>query len=301
MNQNFLHDIKNRTGGQEWLDNIPNLLTYFEKDWNLKIGKPYDLSYNYVAPATRNTGDKLVIKIDFPGNEGYLSEVAALKLFNGEGSINLISSNDENMTMLLEQAVPGKRLNKLSEDETQTKILASIIKRISRKVPEKHDFKLVSELSSHIPKYKKRFSGSNNPLSLYLLDKTEFMLNGLISSTSNIVVMHGDLHQGNILSSDREGWLAIDPNGIVGDPCFETGAMMRNPYPTLAKKTNLKEILIKRIEILADELNFERNRILQWSFVQTMLSIIYRIEDHGDTAWHSPMKVAEVLDEIKYN
>ncbi|MEQ8450970.1 MAG: aminoglycoside phosphotransferase family protein [Nitratireductor sp.] len=40
--------------------------------------------------------------------------------------------------------------------------------------------------------------------------------------------LHGDLHHGNILLSAR-GWLAIDPKGLVGDPCFDAANMFYNP------------------------------------------------------------------------
>jgi len=57
------------------------------------------------------------------------------------------------------------------------------------------------------------------------------------------VVLHGDLHHFNILSSgDR--WLAIDPKGIIGEPEFEPAAYLENkidPYePITARKITEK-------------------------------------------------------------
>ena len=31
-------------------------------------------------------------------------------------------------------------------------------------------------------------------------------------------MLHGDLHHDNVLTADREPWLAIDPHGVLGDP-----------------------------------------------------------------------------------
>ena len=42
--------------------------------------------------------------------------------------------------------------------------------------------------------------------------------------------MHGDLHHDNIVSAQREPWLVIDPKGLVGDPGYETGPFINNPY-----------------------------------------------------------------------
>ena len=62
---------------------------------------------------------------------------------------------------------------------------------------------------------------------------------GLVDRAANVfvdlcagaprVLLHGDLHHDNILRSGREGWLAIGPFGVFGDPGFEAGALLYNP------------------------------------------------------------------------
>ncbi len=301
MNDNFIHDLLTRgEAGKKWLDTLPQLIKLFEDKWQIKVGKPYDLSYNYVTPATRSDGTKTVLKIVFPGNVGFLSEVSALRIFAGDGSIKLLEVDKENLGMLLERAEPGERLSHLENDEEATKILARIIKKLRKPAPKTHELKPVADFAHNIPKYKKQFAGAKNPLPLHLIDKAETLLNELIKTTTEQVVLHGDLHQGNVLSAEREPWLAIDPKGLAGDPVYETGAMMRNPYPILAKQPNVKDILIRRIKILSNELNLDPLRIQKWGFVQTVLSAVYRVEDHGDNAWKHAVAIAELLDIMKF-
>ncbi len=38
----------------------------------------------------------------------------------------------------------------------------------------------------------------------------------------------GDLHHENILAAERAPWLAIDPKGVIGEPAYEMGALLRN-------------------------------------------------------------------------
>ena len=51
-----------------------------------------------------------------------------------------------------------------------------------------------------------------------------------MSTSKETVVLHGDLHHWNILSSEREPYLIIDPKGYFGDPGYEVGAFLAN-YP----------------------------------------------------------------------
>ena len=74
------------------------------------------------------------------------------------------------------------------------------------------------------------------------------------------VVLHGDLHHFNILAAERQPWLAIDPKGVVGEPVYETGALLRNPWPDLLSLPDPGRILARRVDQLAEELGFDRAR-----------------------------------------
>ena len=40
----------NGTRGQTWLTHLPQLITQCAQRWELLVGPPFPLSYNYVAP-----------------------------------------------------------------------------------------------------------------------------------------------------------------------------------------------------------------------------------------------------------
>ena len=63
--------------------------------------------------------------------------------------------------------------------------------------------------------------------------KAESLFAGLLASMDAPVVLHGDLHHFNILSAQRQPWLAIDPKVVPGEPAYETGAFIRNPIPDI--------------------------------------------------------------------
>ncbi len=111
------------------------------------------------------------------------------------------------------------------------------------------------------------------------------------------VLLHGDLHHDNILAAEREPWLAIDPKGIVGEPAYEVGALLRNPLPGLLARPEPGRVLARRIEQLAAELGFDRARIRGWALAQAVLSAWWSYEDHGD-GWRETIACAELLAAI---
>lgn len=50
----------------------------------------------------------------------------------------------------------------------------------------------------------------------------------LVASPASRLLLHGDLHQFNILAAGKE-WLAIDPKGLIGERECEIGPLILNP------------------------------------------------------------------------
>ena len=93
--------------GVEWLRRLPALLDEYAARWTLALGPPFEpLSYNYVAPVTRMDGTSAVLKAGFPGGE-LLTEIEALRLFDGRGSVALLEVDSDRGVMLLERLRPG--------------------------------------------------------------------------------------------------------------------------------------------------------------------------------------------------
>ncbi|MFN8423788.1 MAG: aminoglycoside phosphotransferase family protein [Anaerolineae bacterium] len=82
---------------------------------------------------------------------------------------------------------------------------------------------------------------------------------------------------------DAPAWLAIDPQGVIGEPAYEAGAWLRNPLPWLlgGGERRARSISTRRVAILAEALGVERERIAAWGAAQAVLSAWWSIEDHG--------------------
>ena len=64
--------------GQRWLDRLPTLIADVAREWDLELGQPYDLSFNWVVPARCPDGTAAVLKLGPPEPGHLAAEATAL-------------------------------------------------------------------------------------------------------------------------------------------------------------------------------------------------------------------------------
>jgi len=125
-----------------------------------------------------------------------------------------------------------------------------------------------------------------------LLDRAESLARELLGSAPSHVLLHGDFHHYNVLSAERAPWLAIDPKGMVGDPGYEVGPFLLNPNQEAWYLD--PAVLRRRLDILADELAYDRARLRDWGIAHAVLSACWSAEDHG-AGWQDAITAAEMF------
>jgi streptomycin 6-kinase len=273
--------------GEAWLRSLDASVEECAARWSLEVGPPFlPLSYNYVATVKRADGARLVLKVCFPDAEA-ATEREALRLFDGRGSVRLLDSDEGRSALLLECLEPGTRLAEMCEtdDEGATSFAASVMRSLRRPAPEAHDFPSVARWGEGFGRHRTRFDGKTGPIPARLFEEAETLFRDLNNSAAEPVLLHGDLHHENILAARRESWLAIDPKGVVGEPAYEVGALLRNPNTRFLAWPNLARVMERRIRQLSEELGFERERVRGWGLSQAILAAIWSCED-GDDAAH---------------
>jgi len=321
--------------GRPYLDALPDLIDDASALWGLTDVQPVsNLSYNFVAFARRGEvsspnvignqivgqGDpaptnNVVLKIGLPNRETR-SEMAALRLFNGEGACKLLECDEEKYWMLLERLKPGVMLSAMEDDEEATRIAAEVMKRMWKSgfdtsFADAQDYstsvlnfiQLTDWFNGGFERMRKQFNGGTGPLNEKLVERAESSVKEFFEENHNPVLMHGDFHHYNILSSER-GWLVIDPKGVIGPAGYEVGPFMMNPWDRFLDGINPvlsliegRPLIMKRIDILHEHLGFERERILEWSLAHAVLSAWWSIED--DSGWEYAVNFAEMLAGLK--
>lgn len=220
-------------------------------------------------------------------------------VYDGRACVRLLDDDRERGALLLERVRPGTTLIAIEDDGERTRIAARVMGRLWRPAPGAHRFPTVERWAAGLARLRARFDGGTGPLPPDLVDTAERLFVELIDSMGEPVLLHGDLHHENILCSEREEWLAIDPKGLVGEPAYEVGALLRNPLPWLFEQSRPRpaELTARRASVLAEALGFDRERILRWGFAQAVLSAWWCIEDAGG-CWQDQIHCAEIIQDV---
>ena len=157
--------------GVEWLNGLPTLISEIEERWSLSTGRPIPgIWANWVAPATISNGTPAVLKLCFPREKEFQTEVEALRLFDGRGICRLLRLDLERGAMLLERCEPGSSLSSIEDDERATSIAADVLLRLRRPAQIEHNFPLVSDWARGFERLRRRYDGETGPMPAALVD-----------------------------------------------------------------------------------------------------------------------------------
>lgn len=301
--ERFVQTVRSTWGepGRLWLRALPALLEDCARRWSLTLAPPFpNLTFHYVAPVVRADGTEAVLKAGVPNKE-LRSEAAALRVFDGRGSVRLLGADPHAGLLLLERLRPGAVLTGLADeahDDAATRIAASVMRGLWHPAPHGHDFPTVADWGEGFARLRARFGGGAGPLPRAQVEEAEALFADLLASSAPPVLLHGDLHHDNILSAGRQPWLAIDPKGVVGEPAYEVGALLRNLWTDRHTHQNLARLLERRAHRLAEELELDPARVRGWAVAQAVLSAVWGIEDNDD-GWGAALADAELLAAIR--
>jgi len=303
VSEEFIQTIVEVHGerGWVWISQLPAILDSCAQQWRVTLGPPFpNLSYNYVAPAIRADGAAVVIKA-CPSSEmesEFQAQVAALDWYGGHGAVQLLAVDAAQAVMLLERLEPGTLLSTVEDDAEATSIAAGVMRNLWRTGAAGQDLPTVADWGEGFVRLRARYGGGSGPLRPQLLDAAERLYAELSAAAAAPVVLHGDLHQYNIMRGERRGWLAIDPKGLIGEPAYEIGAFLRNCLPEPLPNDAAARLTERRVQQFAAELTIDRARVRGWGLAQAVLSAWWSLEDHGH-GWEPMAALAEILLAMK--
>lgn len=280
--------------GRRWLDALSVLVSTYADRWSLRLDEPLpNPSYNLVLPGQDAKGKGIVLKLGVSCAE-LSSEVEALVLYAGRGAVRLLDHDASAGALLLERVVPGTPVHEGQNELEATTTAARLMKQLWREPPQEHSFPSLSIWFRAFARLRDMFDGGTGPFPSQLISGAESAFVQLNGASDAGVVLHGDLHHTNILLSQRDGWVAIDPKGVVGDRGYEIGSFMINQLP--ARESEIMEMMARRLSIFSEELQISRERLAQWSFFHAVLSAIWSFEDSEE--WQRTIQLARLLERL---
>lgn len=264
--------------GQKWLDDLDDLINSLEEKWEIKVGRVLSGgSEAFVAEAITEDNRKFVLKIVMPamsGNTIFERELRALILVDGNGYVSLIKFDEKLRALLLERL--GLSLRSINPPiNQQIEIICNILEKTWIDVSEPTQF--TSE-KSIFTEFCDLINDLYKDISIFSCEKTVHKALELCRSRAlsfnprDAVLVHGDAHSANLLqvnSDNKQGkfqFKLIDPDGIVCEPAYDLGVLMREWIDELVK--NPVYIGSKRCQYISKLTNISPKAIWEWGLIQ---------------------------------
>jgi streptomycin 6-kinase len=254
-------------GRGDWLAGLPGLVARVAADWRIGVGDPFlpGGATAWVAPARDQAGRDLVLKVCWRHPEA-AHEADGLRTWDGAGAIRLYRADElaEANVLLLEPCRPGTLLRALPAQEHDL-VIASLLPRLWIKPRPGDRFRPLSEMCDYwADRYEQRSPAERSCVPAQVAEEGIRLLRGLPRSGGDALLLHTDLHAGNVLAAEREPWLAIDPKPYVGDPAYDVTQHIFNGVFIEGADAG---VLASRMASLLD---LDHDRILRWLFARAV-------------------------------
>ncbi len=108
-------------------------------------------------------------------------------------------------------------------------------------------------------------------------------------------MLHWDLHYDNVLAAEREPWLALDPEPLVGNPGFDLWPALDTGWEKLHATGDAPRVVRRRFDLLTEALGLDRQRAAGWTLARLLQNTLWDIKDGRTTIAPSQTAVAEAL------
>lgn len=227
-------------GFREWVAALPEIVSELASGWGLQLDDPYVPGgyCAWVAPAAGASGEELVLKVDWRGHWEAEQEAQGLTHWDGDGVVRCFATRELGAAraLLLERCTPGTQLKRSLAEADQDVVIAQLMRRLwSHELPGGHTFRPLQEMCERWAySFEVYLERGNRGFDSGLAREAISLLRELPATADRTVLLCTDLHGDNVLASQREPWLAIDPKPFAGDPAFDVVQHMLNCDERLA-------------------------------------------------------------------
>ena len=256
----IMTNCRQTVDGAAWLDQLPQAITDLKQRWSLTLSPLFEeeASCSWVAPCVRRDGTPAVLKLGLPHMEAE-NEIDGLLFWEGDPTVFVLEADLELNAMLLERCEPGTTLRERPESE-QDQVIAKLLKKLWRTLPERHPFRPLSEMIAVWAK--ESGEQADRWPDTGLAQEGLRIFETLLNDAPCDVLLATDLHAGNVLRAQREPWLVIDPKPFYGDPAYDATQHLLNCKERLRSKP------ISTIGRFADLLGVDPERVRLWTFAR---------------------------------
>jgi len=264
-------ELYNGDRGREFIAGLPTLIEDFLERWELTPdGPPMHGVAALVLPVVRRAdGTRAALKLQLLDEES-AGEPVALRLWDGDGAVRLLDHDPVTHTMLLERLDSARMLSTLPGTRDAVLVIARLLAHLTAR-PAPAGMRRLGDIA--------RTMLDRTPAALARVPdpRTRRTVADCAAAVREVAdepgdrLLHWDLHDENVLASERAPWLAIDPKPLAGDPGFEL-------WPALDNRYEPDEVLW-RFDAMTDVLGLDRARARAWTLGRLLQNALWDIED----------------------
>ncbi len=242
-------------------------------------GEAFSSPNAWLLPVTRS-GVRAILKISFAPEE--MAGAHIMQWWDGQGAARVLALDGE--ALLLERLTGSRDLTAMArssaEDDAATAAICDVLVRlhVPRATPLPDTLVPLEEWFSPLGPTAARIGG---PYALAAKAAEE-----LFATPEPPVVLHGDMHHGNVLDSER-GWLAIDPKGLFGDRGYDYANQFCYPWDCAEAPSRFG----RRARIVSALANLALPRLLNCVIAYTGVTAACALVDGKD-----PRRPLQILD-----
>src|SRR5262245_40439924 len=171
----------------------------------------------------------------------------ALRAFGAHRAVEVLDVRSGEL--VLERLTPGAPLSDVATEDQAMRVVAALLG--DGGWPAAAAAEPLADFARSLDARHPRFS------------RAAALLRALLADTVDAVLLHADLHYGNVLSSARarHGFLLVDPKGAAGEPAFDIGYLVSRPMPAARDSGPLARLFDRRLTFLPEALGLDRRRV----------------------------------------
>ncbi|GGZ76986.1 aminoglycoside phosphotransferase family protein [Streptomyces bluensis] len=260
----------NGEAGRAFVAGLPRLAADFLDRWELRVDGPsmYGVSA-LVLPVVRRDGAPAVLKLQLLDEES-VGEPVALRVWDGDGAVRLLDHDDATGTMLLERLDPARMLSHVPDTREAVLVIARLLAHLTSFPAPEGMRRLADIAAAMVDETPRALERVADPAARRLLADCAAAVREVLDEPGDRL-LHWDLHDENVLASERAPWLAIDPKPLAGDPGFDL-------WPALDNRFDPDE-LSWRFDAMTDVLSLDRARARAWTLGRVLQNCLWDIED----------------------
>ncbi|GAA1998687.1 aminoglycoside phosphotransferase family protein [Microbacterium pumilum] len=259
--------------GSEWLEALPERVDVQCRDWGLRVdGAVMHGSNALVVPVDRD-GEPLILRLAPPGDD-VAAEAAALRVWDGRGTVRLFDVDAENGAMLLERLDGGRSL---AGEPLERAIVVLAQLAISLAVAVPTTVRGTDQVATeHLESFERDWAALDRPLARRQLDAAMRCAEDRAHERPESLAVNGDLHFDQVLGGTRAPWIVVDPVLLRGDTEYDLGRILWSRLDEIADDAEV----LRLFDIFTGEANIPPERARQWVIIRSTSYLLWGLSHH---------------------